>query len=372
MKGHLIKLCNLTLVLSIFMLISGTTSAQTQFIKYKKYLIPINAECQKPKVIITTDIRPNMTGEDDDTQSLIHYLASSYRFDTRGLISTPSIGGGSVGQINLVVNEYNKDRSELIASTGQTDYPTKTYLNQITRQGITTDSAPTYNAALHPGAKLIRDEVAKIVNGGECGPLHVLTWGTVSSLAIALNGNDNVEALSNDQVARNLRVYMIGSSNIGKNSGGTLTQAYIHIRDRYINGNNNSLWLIESNSTFRGFASNSLVNGQDIGQNFLNAVNGNSCLANLLATTMTNGARLKMGDSASVFYLMNGNIRDPLSPSWGGQYQRPNSAKPYYTDLSSPAIPRSTIEPIGADFLTNTNSIYGAWYEDIRGVGGCD
>jgi len=370
MKIYLKKICASILALSILILVPNVALAQTQYIKYKKYLIPVNTECQKPKVIITTDIRPNMAGEDDDTQSLIHYLTSSYRFDTRGIISTPGGGGGNVNQINLVVNEYGKDRNELIASTGQPDYPTKAYLNSITRQGIDTNSAPTYNSSLHSGAKLIRDEVAKIINNGECGPLHVLTWGTVSSLAIALNGNNNTEVLSNDQVARNLRVYMIGSYNIGKNSGGTLTAAYTYIRNRYINSSNNSLWLIESNSTFRGFAGNSFSNSQDIGDNFLSEVNGDSCLANLLATTMTNGARLKMGDSASVFYMMNGDIRNPTTPSWGGQYRQPNTSKPYYTDLTSD--PRSTITPIGSDFLTNPNSIYGAWYEDIKGIDGCD
>ncbi len=401
------KKCCLVLFLSF---VSSFSFAQTKFIGYKDLMIPMSSDCPKPKVIITTDIREGgsingVLKEEDDTQSLIHYLSSSYRFNTVGLISTPGGGDGSTSTIDRITNAYGKDRSELVGLNSanlpdpQSAYPSRDHLRSVTRQGLNLSGSqqiPTYDPSVHEGAKLIRDEVSKIVNQGRCGPVYVLVWGSLSEVAIALNGSDGPGILTNKQVAKNLRLYVIGSSNIGKAPGivGDNT-AYEFVRGNYIENSNSDvdLWMIESNFTFGGFEEKSGYGADSIGHRFIehSEIKNESCLAQELAKTNTGGnpnpdgsfasnaqTRLKMGDSPSVFYLMNGDISNPETPSWGGLYRQLGS-KSYFVDLASVAASRDTINDLGhidpnnnTYFATNSNSIYGAWFKDLAGVGGCD
>ena len=353
----------LLLALFFVSLVSGTATAQTQFVKYKKYLIPVSATstCSKPKVIVSSDIRPLGTGEDDDIQAMVHYLSSSYRFETVGLISSPGGGTGNAATISWVIDNYNKDRAGLIGSTGR-DYPTTQSLDAVVVQGNQGTTLDTYNAANsnHKGAKLIRDEVAKIVNGNECGPIYILTWGGVSDIAIALNGSAS-EPISNDQVANNIRVYSIGSSNTPELSEDPVQGIYWHsLKTNYVAAG--KLWFIHSDVTFRGVYQNTSDSDRTKLKNKLNTF---GCLGGVLSQTSTNEV-LKNGDSASTLYLMNGDLSSPTTPSWGGQYTLVSNQSKYWTD--GPGI--TSITPSGSinasGVPTPTDSIYGAWYDDLR------
>lgn len=350
----------------VFLMASGPALSTSQFVKYKKYLIPVSNTCEKTKVIISTDIRPTGTGEDDDIQSMVHYLASSYRFDTVGLISTPGGDGGNTGIIHWVVDNYAKDRASLIGTTGR-EYPTAQSLKNVVVQGNRGKKLEVYDStkANHRGAKLIRDEVGKIINGSGCGPIYVLTWGGVDEVAIALNGNDATESLSNADVAQHLRVYSIGSSNTKYDS-----VFWPWLRDTILS--QDGLWFIHSNITFRGIYQNVSANDRRAIKSQLNRF---GCLGDVLSKTSTgsNGSiPIKMGDTPSVLYLMNGDPDRPTEPSWGGQYKLVgNNHTQYWTDGDAgrgSVTPHGTISSSGIPRPSNT--IYGAWYEDMRRADG--
>jgi hypothetical protein len=94
------------------------------------------------------------------------------------------------------------------------------------------------------------------------------------------------------------------------------------------------LWLIETNSTFRGM----YVGGQqegDLGNREFLArhVRGHGALGDLLVRKK---ADLKMGDTPSVLYLLRGDPDDPTGPHWGGAFVRPDLARLYWTDDPRP------------------------------------
>ena len=376
----------LKFICTAFMLIvSGIAEANTAFIKYKNYLIPVTKTCDKPKVIVSTDIRPLGTEEDDDTQSMVHYLVSSYRFNTVGLISSPGGGSGSADSIRWVIDNYERDRSSLIGTTGR-DYPiakdndpaTQDLYSVVVQGNKGTkfvlgpkepnpqgDGYITYNSndPNHKGAKLIRDEVSKIVYGGECGPIYVLTWGGISDISIALRGNDTTETLTNAQVARNIRVFSIGGLNTPDT--GPYRVFWNWLQSTYLA--NDELWFIHSDSTFRGIYQNA-PEQQRI--DFKNKLNTFGCLGWVLSQTQTNEV-LKIGDTSSVLYLMNGDSNDPTGPSWGGQFKLVDSNhSQYWSDgIGQPSVtPHGTVSPNGIP--TPPNTIYGAWYEDMRRASG--
>src|SRR3954470_21330608 len=64
----------------------------------------------KPRIIISTDIGGT---DPDDNQSMIHFLMYSNRFNTEGLISSPSYGHGSKQSLLDMIALYQKDLSKL-------------------------------------------------------------------------------------------------------------------------------------------------------------------------------------------------------------------------------------------------------------------
>ena len=51
-----------------------------------------------------------------------------------------------------------------------------------------------------------------------------------------------------------------------------------------------------------------------------------------------NSYGLKMGDSAMVFFLMNGSYDDPFKPSWGGQYCQTKDDKDHFVPCDHPEL----------------------------------
>jgi hypothetical protein len=79
------------------------------------FAMAITAEARQkphelPRVLISTDVGGT---DPDDNQSVAHLLMYSNEFDLEGLVSTPSFGSGSAGEIYRMIDVYEKDLPKL-------------------------------------------------------------------------------------------------------------------------------------------------------------------------------------------------------------------------------------------------------------------
>jgi hypothetical protein len=251
---------------------------------------------ERYRVIVSTDIGGS---DPDDFQSMVHYLLYSDLFDTEGLISSPW-GLGTAEDILEVINQYEVDYPQLCSFSP--NYPTPEYLRSITKQGGI-DIAPYkgYSEATEGSRWII--ECAK---REDSRPLYLLMWGLLEDLAQALHDEPSIKD--------KLRVYYIGGPN--KKWG---LNAYEYIRKNFPD-----LWMIENNSTYRGW----FVGGnqdEDLGnQTFVTKhVLGHGALGDYFAKQL--GGVIKMGDTPSVAYLLKGTPECPDNPSWGGNFVKVQS-----------------------------------------------
>jgi len=377
----------LYICLLVATLMTVKAQATTQFIKYKEYVIPIQAspyrECMdgRPRVIVASDINQIGRSDPDDIQSMVHLLASSNQFETLGLISTPGFSpstGSEKNHILNIVNAYALDYSSSNpASLAALGYPQPSDLSQTIRQGLfrTTNIVDTvFNVtnSSHQGAKLILDEAQRVLDGTECGPVYVLVWGTIPDLALALKESERLGL----GIERVLRVYFI--ANVNKTAG---QPGYNYIFDNFLVSDR--LWFIQSEQTFRG--ANSMGFGgptRSVQQAFLDSVKNRGCLGYTLDRA---GQRLdfveskpvKIGDTPSLLYVMNGDSGDPTSPSWGGQYKQvPGYSKWWVDGHVDNVFAIKTITTIGINtaqqFLDgstvgqNIPSIYSDWQASMN------
>ena len=250
---------------------------------------------ERYRVIVTTDIGGS---DPDDFQSMVHYLLCSDMFDTEGLISSPW-GDGRASHILEVIDEYEKDYPKLC--TWSVNYPTPDYLRSITKQGAI-DFAPYkgYNRPTEGSEWIIR-----CARKADERPLYLLMWGLLEDLAQALHDAPDI--------LPKLRVNYIGGPN--KKWG---PNAYAYIRENFPD-----LWMIEDNSTYRGW-----FNGGETGSCWGNdtfvmtCAAGHGALGDYFATHL--GGVIKMGDTPTVAWLMRGNPENPTSKGWGGCFVRVN------------------------------------------------
>jgi len=344
------KHSTLTLVLLTTLMFSSTAQAESVLIKYKNYQIPVPVESNdtfeirecadgKPRVIVTSDISNN--GDPDDIQSMVHLLATSNQFKTLGLISTPgaNIVNNEKSHLQNMVNayalDYQRSSPESLRSIG---YPHPDEFTQVIRQGVsgrTIISNINYSPTIHKGAKLILDEADKVLDGTNCGPLYVLVWGSIADVALALKESkrrvDN--GIAKQGIEKAIRVYFISSTN--RMTG---PDAYSYIFDNFLT--KDLLWFIQSEHTFRG------INDKNLGgpnankqQYFLDKVKNRGCLGYVLNETgleinMKENKPIKIGDTPSLLYVMNGDLDDPTSSSWGGQYKKVQGFSNWWVDRS--------------------------------------
>jgi hypothetical protein len=90
--------------------------------------------------------------------------------------------------------------------------------------------------------------------------------------------------------------------------------AYNYLEERHPD-----LWMIEANSTYRGWFTGGLQQGEWSNDGFVRThVAGRGALGQFFASLLD--GRIKMGDSPPVAYLLHGTPEDPRSPSWGGSF----------------------------------------------------
>ena len=248
---------------------------------------------KRPRVIVSTDIGGT---DPDDFQSLIHLLVSADRLDIEGLISSP-FGPGEKKHIHVVIDHYESDYKNL--RTYSRLYPSPRYLRSITKQGSLDFLG--YRAVGTPTEG--SNWIIRCAKKKDRRPLHLLVWGGIDDLAQALH--DAPEILPK------LRVYFIGGPNKKWSA-----DAY-----QYIVQNHSKLWIIEANSTYRGWF---LGGNQDMdfgNKSFVSThIQGNGALGNYFASQLS--GVIKMGDSPSVGWILSGHADHPNKGSWGGRFVR--------------------------------------------------
>lgn len=248
----------------------------------------------KPRVLISTDIGGT---DPDDNQSLTHLMMYSDRFTIEGLVSSPSYGEGTAAEILRMIDLYEKDLPRL--SARQDGLATPAYLRSITRQGRK-GSAPYagYGQATEGSEWII--QCAKKKN---TQPLWVLGWGGLEDIAQALHDAPEIQ--------HNIRVYWIGGPNKKWSAN-----SYAYIVSNFPN-----LWFIENNASYYGFFSN--VDILDSVQNtgyYTKHIGGAGHLGDDFKNYYK--GEVKMGDTPSLLYLMDGDPGNPLKESWGGSFEK--------------------------------------------------
>jgi hypothetical protein len=250
------------------------------------------AEGLRHRVVVSTDIGGT---DPDDFQSMVHLLVYADVLDIEGLISSP-FDEGRKEDILRVIDCYEKDYGNL--KTYSDRYPTPDALRAIAKQGEI-DRAP------YPGVRGSTEGsrwIVKCARRDDPRPLYVLTWGLIEDLAQALHDAPDI--------LPKLRVYWIGGPNKKWSP-----DAY-----QYIVENHPKLWIIESNSTYRGWFVGGNQSGPWGNRAFVSQhIARKGALGDFFVSQK---ADVKMGDTPAVGWLLKGNPDDPTQPSWGGSYVR--------------------------------------------------
>lgn len=248
----------------------------------------------KPRVLISTDIGGT---DPDDNQSMAHLLMYSDLFTIEGLVSSPSYGTGNKEEILRMIDLYEKDLPKLLKHNKELATPD--YLRSVTKQGQKGASSFKGYSVANEGSEWIIQCARK----ESVQPLWVLVWGGLEDLAQALHDAPDIQS--------KIKVYWIGGPNKKWSAN-----SYAYIAEHFPN-----LWFIEVNSSYYGFFSNSnlpdsvkktdyydrCINGAGhLGKDFKKYYNG----------------EIKMGDTPSLLYMMDGNPDNPARESWGGSFEK--------------------------------------------------
>lgn len=253
-----------------------------------------DAAVVRARVIVSSDIG----GTDfDDFQSFVHLFAYADRFDIEGLIASPwGAARNRKENILKIIDRYAVDYPNL--RTYSDRYPSPDALKAVTKQGGSDSAGGRGYGEPTEGSNWI----IQCARRDDPRPLWVLVWGGIDDLAQALHDDPSIKA--------KLRVYYIGGPNKK-----WATTAY-----DYIAREHRDLWIIENNSTYRGWFEGGDQMG-DLGNAAFVArfLKGQGALGEYFATI---NDRIKMGDSPSVAYLLGGKPEDPSAASWGGRFVR--------------------------------------------------
>ena len=254
----------------------------------------LDKKVAKPRIIISSDIGGT---DPDDNQSMIHFLMYSDMFQTEGIISSPSYGEGSKEEILKMIDLYEKDLPKLKEHSD--GFPTPETLRAICKQGR--KGAAPYIGYLT--ATEGSNWIIKCAQKESEQPLWVLVWGGLDDLAQALHDAPEIQ--------HKIKVYWIGGPNKKWSAN-----SYDYIAENFPD-----LWFIEANAVYRGFFSNTdspdSLRNEKYYANFINK-------AGHMGKAFKNyyGGRIKMGDTPSLLYVMNGNPINPLTDSWGGNFEK--------------------------------------------------
>lgn len=248
----------------------------------------------KPRLLISTDIGGT---DPDDNQSITHFLMYAHLFHTEGLVSSPSYGAGNKSELLRMIDLYEKDLPKL--QKHQKGYPAPDALRAVCKQGRV-GLAP-YKGYLT--ATEGSDWIIKCARKESTQPLWVLVWGGLDDLAQALHDAPDIE--------KNIKVYWIGGPNKKWSAN-----SYAYIAEHFP-----GLWFIEVNASYYGFFSNSAVLDSVQPSNYYGKY---IKAAGHLGKDFKNyySGEVKMGDTPSLLYLMDGDPNNPARESWGGSFSK--------------------------------------------------
>jgi hypothetical protein len=266
-------------------------------------------EGNRYRVIVSTDIGGS---DEDDDQSMVHFLVYSDLFDIEGLVSSPP-GAGRAVDIRQVIDEYEKDYPNLV--THSSDYPTPATLCALVHQGATDpQSGSTPPGTISAGAQHIIDRA----KASDPRPLYVLVWGSITDVAQAVHKDPTIK----DKI----RVYFIASWNRNQDPNSFA----------YLDANHSDMWFIRSEETFRGWYMGGDQSGDLGNTTFVQQhVDGHGALGNYFAPLK--GGSIKMGDTPTVAYLLRGDPADPTIDHWGGRYVLQAGRSRWWVDDPDPA-----------------------------------
>lgn len=250
----------------------------------------------KPRILISTDIGGT---DPDDNQSMIHLLMYSDLFTIEGLVSSPSYGQGNKEEILRMIDLYEKDFPKL--QKHKEDLAKPDYLRLITKQG-------RKGAAPFKGYKSSTegsDWIIKCAKKKNKQPLWILVWGGLDDLAQALHDAPKIQD--------NIKVYWIGGPNKKWSAN-----SYAYIADNFP-----ELWFIEVNSSYYGFFSDNNVPDSVKSSDYYDRYIGEAGYLGKDFKNYYNG-EIKMGDTPSLLYMMDGNPNNPMRESWGGSFEKIN------------------------------------------------
>lgn len=262
----------------------------------------------KPRILISTDIGGT---DPDDNQSMAHLLMYSDLFTIEGLVSSPSYGTGNKEEILRMIDLYEKDLPQLKLHNKHLAAPD--YLRSVTKQGQ--KGAAAYKGYGH--ATEGSEWIIKCARKRSKQALWVLVWGGLEDVAQALHDAPDIQ--------QKIKVYWIGGPNKKWSAN-----SYAYIAENFPD-----LWFIEVNASYYGFFSHSdmpdsvkksdyyerhISGAGHLGQDFGNYYKG----------------EVKMGDTPSLLYMMDGNPDNPERESWGGSFEKiDHSARIIYTQPTS-------------------------------------
>ena len=259
---------------------------------------------EKRRVIVSTDIGG---GDFDDVQSMIHYALYMDMFDTEAIISSMPRPGDRYWR--EIVKAYRKDYRNL--SFYSADYPTPREFKKLYVAGSTSKFPGNSNR----GARAI----IKAVKKDDPRPVYVLIWGAGTDLAIALRRLRNKPKLYSK-----IRPVLILNSRkpLGFNGLGD-EGAWEYIMDFPIKK-------LAFDSMIRGIYATGVNSKKKYGNvGFVEKVlKPRGRLGRLFharsAFIDVNRFGIKMGDTPSVFFVMNGDWDKPKRQSWAGRFCKVN------------------------------------------------
>lgn len=253
-----------------------------------------HAEPVRPRVIVSTDIG----GTDfDDFQSLVHLLLYADAIDLEGMIASPwGEGRDRKRHLLAVVDLYARDYANLVTHSPR--YPAPELLRSLCKQGGLDAAGLSGVGSSTEGS----DWIISCAKRDDPRPLWLLVWGGIDDVAQALHDDPSIKA--------KLRVYWIGGPNKKWS-----TTAY-----DYLAREHRDLWIIEANSTYRGWFVGGDQSGDLGNAAFVNRyVKGRGSLGDYFVTI---ASQVKMGDSPSLAYVLGATPENPSADSWGGRFVR--------------------------------------------------
>lgn len=288
---------------------------------------PLSADGPRPRVIVSSDIG----GTDfDDFQSFVHLFVYADRVDIEGLIASPwGPARNRKANILKIIDQYAVDYPNL--KTYSPHYPTPDELRAVTKQGGV-DSANFHGFAEPTEGS---NWIIRCAHLDDPRPLWLLIWGGIDDLAQALHDDPTIKS--------KLRVYFIGGPNKKWS-----TAAY-----DYIAREHRDLWIIENNSSYRGWFEAGDQTGEWDNTSFVDRhIKGAGALGDYFASI---APKLKMGDTPSLAYVLGATPENPASESWGGHFVRA-WARPRVTFTHPPSV-RDVVETFSIlEFIYRTEN----------------